>query len=154
MKLRRKPSALTMALGVFGVMGIGGVAMAGEACDPTKEKCDPPPCDPKKEQCFPICHNIGGPQELGANCDGATGACTFTLEDGTTTVVPLNHFLGIIIGASANSVEAHLKHGDGFVEVEYNPALHLASTGQNHKASNVECLAARATTTQPPEPGN
>ena len=24
-----------------------------------------------------ICHNIGGPDELGANCDGATGECSF-----------------------------------------------------------------------------
>lgn len=147
----RKPSPITLALGLIGLMGISGAAMAGEVCDPKTEKCPPPPCT---KDCTTICHNIGGPDELGANCDGATGTCSFTLDTGSTITVPLNHFLGIIISAGPKSLAAHLKHGDGFVEAEFDPALHLASTGQNHKASNVECLAERATTTQPPEPGN
>ena len=150
MKYLRKPSLLTIAFSVFGLMGISGVAMAGEVCGPNEE-CPPPPCE---KNCTTVCHNIGGPDELGANCDGATGACSFTLDTGQTLVVPLNHFLGIIISAGPKSLAAHLKHGDGFVELEFDPALHLASTGQNHQASNVECLAERATTTQPPEPGN
>jgi hypothetical protein len=151
MKHLRKPSPLTMACSVVGLMGISGAAMAGEVCDPNKEKCPPPPCT---KNCTTLCHNIGGPDELGANCDGATGACSFTLDTGATIVVAANHFLGIIISAGPMSLAAHLKHGDGFVETEFDPPLHLASTGQIHKASNVECLAERATTTQPPEPGN
>jgi len=81
---------------------------------------------------------------------------TFTNDLGQpqTINVPENWFLGIIIGAGPNALNAHLKHGDGFAEVTFSPALHLASTGQNHQASNVECFAERATTTQPPEPGN
>ena len=140
-----------MAFSVVGLMGFSGAAMAGEVCDPNKEKCPPPPCT---KNCTTVCHNIGGPRELGANCDGATGLCTFTLDTGSTIGVPLNHFLGIIISAGPNALAAHLKHGDGFVKMTFDPALHLASTGQNHQASNVECLAERATTTQPPEPGH
>jgi hypothetical protein len=149
-----KRSTLTVALGLL-MLGLSGAASAGDGCDPTKEKCPPtpPPCDPTKQNCTNICHNIGGPRDLGANCD-MTGNCSVLLDDGTTITVPPNKFLGIIIGAGANSLAAHLKHGDGFVEVTFDPALHLASTGQNHAASNVECLATRAITTQPPEPGN
>ena len=147
----RKLSPLTMAFMAVGLMGLSGVAMAGEVCNPLKEECPPPPCT---KNCTTLCHNIGGPDELGANCDGATGTCSFILEDSTTITVAPNHFLGIIISAGPTATAAHLKHGDGFVEVEFDPALHLASTGQIHKASNVECLAERATTTQPPEPGN
>ena len=83
-----------------------------------------------------------------------TGNCSVLLEDGSTITVTPNHFLGIIISAGPNALAAHLKHGDGFVEAIFDPPLHLASTGQNHAASNVECLAERATTTQPDEPGN
>lgn len=147
MKHIRKPTPLSMTVGVLGLMGISGAVMAQEACDPQKEKCPPPPTKTT------LCHNIGGPEDLGANCD-MTGNCSVLLEDGTTITVAPNHFLGIIIGAGPNSLAAHLKHGDGFVEVTFEPALHLASTGQNHAASNVECLAERAITTQPDEPGN
>ncbi|HEX2492251.1 MAG TPA: hypothetical protein VHK24_00655 [Steroidobacter sp.] len=108
---------------------------------------EPPP--PKA-----ICHNIGGPQELGANCDGATGLCSFTLDTGQTLVVALNHFLGILIpAASEGAIAAHIAHGDGPAEMIFDPPLHLASTGQIHRASNVECLGERVLP-QPPEPGN
>ena len=100
-----------------------------------------------------VCHNIGGPNDLGANCDG-TGNCTYQLEGGGAITVAVNHFLGIVIGASENALEAHLKHGDGFVITAFDPPLHLASVIGPHRASNVECLAERAETTQPPEPGN
>ena len=151
MKHLLKLTPLKLAHSVVGLMGISGVAMAGEVCNPETEECPPPPCE---KNCTTICHNIGGPQELGANCDGATGTCSFTTVAGQTITVPLGHFLGIIISAGPKSLAAHLAHGDGFVELEFDPALHLASTGQNHQASNVECLAERATTNQPPEPGN
>ena len=151
MRHTRKTSKLTLAFSAFGLIGISGVAMAGEVCDPTNEECPPPPCE---KNCTTLCHNIGGPDELGANCDGATGACSFITDTGQTITVPLGHFLGIIISAGPKALAAHLAHGDGFVELEFDPALHLASTGQNHQASNVECLAERATTNQPPEPGN
>jgi hypothetical protein len=109
---------------------------------------EPPPVKDK------ICHNIGGPDELGANCDGATGECSFTLDTGQTIVVPQNHFLGILIPlTSAGAIAAHIAHGDGPAEVIFDPPLHLASTGQIHQASNVECLGERVLP-QPPEPGN
>jgi len=105
--------------------------------------------------CKQICHNIGGPRDLGANCD-MTGNCSFTLVGGQTIDVVPNDFLGIIVGfnpESAGALAAHIAHGDGFVRVVFDPALHLASTGQIHQASNVECLAARIVP-QPTEPGN
>lgn len=134
---------------------LSGMAFAQEPCDPKDPDCKPPPPPPKKQ----LCHNIGGPMELGANCDGATGSCQFTYIDAAgldqTVTVPSNHFLGILIGAeSEGAIAAHLAHGDGFVVAIFEPRLHLASTGQIHKASSVDCLAERAITTQPPEPGN
>jgi len=127
-----------------------------------KDECISPCCDCGKDEktgecleCkFEICHNIGGPRELGANCDG-TGNCSF-VQDGETFNVPEDDFLGIIIGFKAigNALKAPLNHGDGFVLQKFDPPLHLASEGQNHRAANVECFAKRAITTQPPEPGN
>ena len=118
--------------------------------------CPPPPppaCDPEKNECV-ICHNIGGPRDLGANCD-MTGTCEFTTDTGTITVTPPN-FLGIIISFNQDSegaLNAHINHGDGFIITTFDPPLHLASDGQNHQAANVECLAARIVQ-QPDEPGN
>ena len=65
-------------------------------------------------------------------------------------------FLGIIIGfntLSEGALNAHIKHGDGPILEIFDPALHLASTGQNHLASNVECLGVRIVP-QPPDHGN
>jgi len=110
--------------------------------------------DPECQKTGVICHNIGGPRDLGANCD-MTGNCSFTTDAGTITVTP-NHFLGIIIGFNQDSpgaLAAHIAHGDGFIITTFDPPLHLASTGQIHKASNVECLALRIVP-QPNEPGN
>lgn len=45
-----------------------------------------------------ICHNIGGPEELGANCDQAN-QCTLELEDGRTITVLGTTFLGIVVSA-------------------------------------------------------
>ena len=101
-----------------------------------------------------LCHNIGGPRDLGANCDG-TGNCTYQLEGGGVIAVAEDHFLGIVIGVVGGpSLAAHLAHGDGEVITLFDPPLHLASQIGPHRASNVECLAERAITTQPPEPGN
>lgn len=102
---------------------------------------------------YVLCHNIGGPRDLGANCE-ATGNCTVELEGGEVLTFSVNEFLGIIIGAGDQSLSAHLAHGDGFATRVFDPALHLASEIGPHRASNVECLARRATTEQPPEPGN
>ena len=100
-----------------------------------------------------LCHNIGGPFDLGANCE-ATGNCTFILPDGSTVTYTGNQFLGILIGAQgANAIAAHLAHGDGYATTTYNPPLHLASVVGPHQASNVECVATRVVP-QPPEPGN
>jgi hypothetical protein len=107
-----------------------------------------------------LCHNIGGPRDLGANCDG-TGTCTYVTDTGTITVPP-NFFLGIVIGGpqfqapvdlTNSAVVAHLAHGDGISVAFFNPPLHLASTIGPHRASNAECLAERFFP-QPPEPGN
>ena len=109
-----------------------------------------------------LCHNIGGPRDLGANCDG-TGTCTYQLEGGSAITVAPGHFLGIKIGGpqfqapvptTNRAVAAHLAHGDGIVITTFDPPLHLASDIGPHRASNVDCLALRFLTTQPPEPGN
>jgi hypothetical protein len=108
-----------------------------------------------------LCHNIGGPKDLGANCDG-TGTCTFTTEEGGTFTVPSGFFLGIVIGGpqfnaqpppDTKAVAAHIAHGDGLVILRFDPPLHLASDIGPHKASNVDCFAQRIVP-QPPEPGN
>jgi len=67
-----------------------------------------------------LCHNIGGPRDLGANCDG-TGNCSYVTDVGTITV-PAGFFLGIKLGGpqfqapvnfSNPSVMAHIAHGNG-----------------------------------------
>lgn len=147
MNKKNRNSLLAMAVGL-GLAFASGGAVADKTCEIDPEKCPPPP------EVKGFCHNIGGPQELGANCDGATGACTYTLDSGQTLTVALNHFLGILIPpTSEGAIAAHIAHGDGPTVVVYDPPLHLASTGQIHKASNVECLAERVLP-QPPEPGN
>jgi hypothetical protein len=108
---------------------------------------EPPPSDKG------FCHNIGGPRDLGANCDG-TGTCSYTLDTGATIEVEEGTFLGILIPpTSAGALAAHIAHGDGPVLVTFDPPLHLASTSGPHTASNVECLGERVLP-QPPEPGN
>lgn len=134
--LTRK-SLLTAALSVSATL-IAGSACAGGP--------NPPP------EKYTLCHNIGGPRDLGANCE-ATGNCTVLLEDETLLTFSQNQFLGIVIGAGDQSINAHLAHGDGFVQFLFEPALHLASAIGPHRASNVECLATRFFP-QPPEPGN
>ncbi|RNF86250.1 hypothetical protein [Montanilutibacter psychrotolerans] len=131
-----KKSLRTAALGI-GATLIAGSAFAGE----TK----PPPVGP-------LCHNIGGPRDLGANCE-ATGNCTVLLADESLLTFGPNQYLGIVIGASSTSRAAHIAHGDGAALVIFEPPLHLASVIGPHRASNVECLATRVNP-QPPEPGN
>jgi hypothetical protein len=85
-----------------------------------------------------------------------TGTCEYDLDGGGFITLAPNNFLGIVIGFnqdSAGALAAHIAHGDGFVSALFDPALHLASEGQNHQAANVECLATRVVV-QPPEPGN
>ena len=99
-----------------------------------------------------LCHNIGGPRDLGADCE-ATGNCTFILPAGGLVTIAGDQFLGILIGASNKAWASHLAHGDGYAFMIYDPPLHLASVVGPHQESNVECLANRAIP-QPPEPGN
>ena len=134
--IRLTKSLMTAALGVSAAL-IAGSVYAGE--EPPHEK-------------DVLCHNIGGPRDLGANCE-ATGNCTVLLEDGTLLTFTENQFLGIVIGASDQSIAAHIAHGDGFAQFIFEPPLHLASVIGPHQASNVECLATRLLP-QPPEPGN
>lgn len=135
-------TGLTKKTLMTAMMTVSAVLAAGAACAGEK---DP---DPPKGV---ICHNIGGPRDLGANCD-MTGNCSYEFDDRTIVVAP-NNFLGIIIGASDNAAEAHLKHGDGFAFAVFDPPLHLASVIGPHRASNVECIATRVNE-QPDEPGN
>lgn len=137
-----KKSLMTAALGV-GAALIAGSALAGEG--------DHPPPPPEE---LLLCHNIGGPRDLGANCE-ATGNCTFILQDGSTIILTGDQFLGIVIGTTSEAaIAAHLAHGDGFaIGPIYDPPLHLASVVGPHQASNVECFAEREFP-QPPEPGN
>ena len=138
-----KKSLVTAALSVSATF-IAGAACAGGTYPP------PPPPPPPSDV---ICHNIGGPRDLGANCE-ATGNCSVELEGGGSIVFTNeNQFLGILIGASDNAAAAHIAHGDGFAELIFDPPLHLASVIGPHQASNVECMATRILP-QPPEPGN
>lgn len=115
------------------------------ASDPVTFACAPP-------QAQGICHNIGGPRKLGANCD-MEGQCTIPLADGSTISVTGNRFLGIVINPSPRARAAHIQHGDGPILATFDPPLHLAKDLGPHKASNVECLGERVNP-QPPEPGN
>ena len=120
-------------------------ATTGLGTVPVEFKCVPP-------EVKGICHNIGGPRDLGANCD-SNDQCTIVLQDGSTVTTDGNKFFGIIIKASPKATKAHIKHGDGPLLMTFNPPLHLASQIGPHKASNVECLGERVNP-QPPEPGN
>jgi hypothetical protein len=138
-------NAFKKSLLLASAVSLAGIAYAIAPGD--GEEPPPPPVEG-------FCHNIGGPDELGANCDGATGACSYTLDTGQTFVVALNHFLGIVIPPTSEAaIAAHIAHGDGPATLLFDPPLHLASTGQTHKASNVECLGERVVP-QPSEPGN
>ncbi|MGH8612045.1 MAG: hypothetical protein ACREYF_08385 [Gammaproteobacteria bacterium] len=132
-----RKSLVTAALSLA-VTFIAGPAFAG------------PPPTPKG-----ICHNIGGPRDLGANCDG-TGTCTYRTDSVDISVAPGN-FLGIVIGGATGlptaALAAHIAHGDGPILGTFDPPLHLASVIDPHRASNVECLGRRVLP-QPPEPGN
>lgn len=111
-------------------------------------------CGENPECLREICHNIGGPRDLGANCDTDEGVCQVLLDTGATLDVYEGYFLGIVIPPkNGNALAAHIAHGDGPLLATFDPPLHLASTGQNHAASNVECLGARLIP-QPPDHGN
>jgi len=109
-----------------------------------------------------LCHNIGGPRELGANCEFRSPndtACAVELEGGLTVFLQPNQFLGILIFSGPNhlppntqALASHLAHGDGFAIATF-PAQHLASQVGPHAQSNVECIGIRVIP-QPPEPGN
>jgi hypothetical protein len=110
-----------------------------------------------------ICHNIGGPQQLGANCDQGPNQGEYTCADvnGQSYVLKENQFFGILIFSSKSdhlppnpsALAAHLAHGDGEADIIFDPPLHLAYAVGPHKLSNVECIGTRVFD-QPPEPGN
>lgn len=139
--METKKTLMAAALGISATL-IAGTALAGDKYPPPKDDL--------------ICHNIGGPRDLGANCE-ATGFCTFYVvgDNGqlSTISVTENQFFGIVIGASETAAAAHIAHGDGFVDALFDPPLHLASVVGPHQSSNVECLATRVLP-QPEEPGN
>ena len=137
---------LTRKTLVTATLSVGATLIAGSALAGGDYPPPPPPSDV-------ICHNIGGPRDLGANCEN-TGNCSVELVGGGTIVfTDPDQFLGIVIGASDNAAAAHIAHGDGFAELIFDPPLHLASVIGPHQASNVECMGTRIFP-QPPEPGN
>lgn len=122
-------------------------------CEDSDCSSDPACKEPEPKD---LCHNIGGPDDLGggANCDPQTGECTITDEEtGRTFTIGVDDYFGIIISAGDNAFNAHIKHGDGEVDVIIDPPLHLSSQDQNHLGANVECIADRVNE-QDPEPGN
>ena len=140
----------TRKLLVKAALSVSATFVAGVACAGGDYPPPPPPPPPPSDV---ICHNIGGPRDLGANCEN-TGSCSVELVGGGTIVfTDPDQFLGIVIGASDNAAAAHIAHGDGFAELIFDPPLHLASVIGPHRASNVECMATRILP-QPPEPGN
>jgi hypothetical protein len=124
----------------------------GDACD----KESPPPLTKG------LCHNIGGPQGLGANCDGAD-ECEAFLEEpllslfraaitvclATPGCDPDDIYAGIFVPHSANAFDSHVAHGDGPALLTFE-RLH---DPQPHISANVDCFGARVFE-QPPEPGN
>ena len=115
-----------------------------------KEECKEPP-DTKV-----ICHNIGGPDEKGggANCDpNEDDPCCIETEEIGELCIDSTQYFGIVISNGPNSIDAHIRHGDGEATTTFDPPLHLASDGQNHLGANVECVADRENE-QNPEPGN
>jgi hypothetical protein len=160
-----------MILGVFFAIGLALVLSAGTAQAQAPEictdgldndgnkltDCDDPACAdaPNCVLQKSICHNIGGPRDLGANCD-MTGTCSYPTEEGVVLTLGTNQFLGIIIpfkDLDSNKFDAHIAHGDGFIVTTYDPPLHTANDGGPHRSSNVECVGTRQNP-QPPEPGN
>lgn len=134
--------AVTLAVSLMFIVAVAPAYAGGDCYNPCgKEVC--------------ICHNIGGPRDLGANCD-MTGNCSYVTDEGRTITLTGRQFLGIIIGfnqSNDKALRAHLNHGDGRILVTFDPPLHLASQIGPHRASNVECMGERAYR-QPPEPGN
>jgi hypothetical protein len=107
-----------------------------------------------------LCHNIGGPRQLGANCDQAGGSLKYLFENAPPIILGPRQYLGILIFSGPDhlppndqALAAHIKHGDGFADVIFAEPLHLASEVGPHKISNVECIGTRVNE-QPPEPGN
>jgi len=145
-------AALTLLFVVVGFALV--VPVASAECVPSGDRECPPPVCNGDAPC--LCHNIGGPRDLGANCDRGSGTCTVVTDGGVTITLGTNQFLGILIGAptSGPALAAHLAHGDGTqIQATFSPRLHLASDGLNHQAANVDCLATRAVA-QPPDHGN
>jgi len=126
-------------------------------------KCEVPP--PPKG----ICHNIGGPNQLGANCD-ALAANNITLEcrliqdpgllefyfdavDACNGLVDCinNIYAGILVPFSPQAAVAHHNHGDGVLLASFD-RIHDPLP---HVSANVDCFGTRSgDILQPPEPGN
>ena len=125
----------------------------GDACEK-----EPPPPTTKG-----LCHNIGGPRGLGANCDGqdecdlitdphlsglyasALAACGAIPE-----CDPANVYAGIFVPHSDKAIDAHIGHGDGPSLIMFDPRIHDPLP---HISANVDCFGYRLSP-QPPEPGN
>jgi hypothetical protein len=159
-----------------------GTAMAGGTtctddfdCDGIPDSKDNCPKDPTNtcKKVDGICHNIGGPDGKGANCDWDAASCTaIDLLDTSTSAEllflflkyseavancgtgcdPDNIYAGIFVPHSDNAIEAHRAHGDGEILVRWDkksddPSDVTPSSRvhepQPHVAANVDCFAER-----------
>lgn len=145
------PSSLALD-GTCVVTGTATLTQNPNSTKPLATESNPVTFDCKPPMAKGICHNIGGPRKLGANCD-MEGQCTVPLADGSSISVTGNRFLGIVVNAGPRATAAHIRHGDGPILATFDPPLHLAADLGPHQASNVECLGERVNP-QPPEPGN
>jgi hypothetical protein len=166
---RRLAAQSLVASATLGIaLAFSAAPAAAQVCDPKLQECPPPECNPKVEVCKPppvcdpakencLCHNIGGPRALGADCDA--GNCDSILDTGNAELIELYGFAqalagdaagdiygGIVVPFSSNAFDAHYNHGDGFTLVTFD-RIHDT---QPHVAANVGCFAVR----HDPDPGN
>lgn len=159
------------ALGLVLVLS-GGTAQAQEVCNDGTDNdgdklidCKDPDCAKNPICQTPtkgLCHNIGGPNGLGANCDGADECAAF-LEEPLLSLFnaaiaicltipgcdPDDVYAGIFVPHSDSAFNAHVNHGDGQALLTFE-RLH---DPQPHVSANVDCFGVRVFE-QPPEPGN
>ena len=99
-----------------------------------------------------LCHNIGGPNALGANCDAGNCTLASILATGDAELIAAfglavaragtaagQIYGGIVVPFGDAAFTAHDNHGDGPVLVTFDREHHT----QPHVAANVGCFAIR-----------
>jgi hypothetical protein len=153
-----------VASAVFGLalaFSAGPAVAGGSECGGKGQPECPPVCNPKTQKCD-LCHNIGGPNALGADCDA--GNCTLAIIRSTgdlDLIAAFGEALGVCSQLSCDATKiyggivvpfgdaaftAHFNHGDGFTLNTFD-RIHAT---QPHVAANVGCFAVR----HDPDPGN